>query len=77
MSTTNKHKEVLKHLQKRKTITSMEAIEQYKATRLAAIIFDLRRRYNIDTIMIDDVDIYGNKVRYAKYRYRGKKSDVM
>lgn len=75
MSTTNKHKEVLKHLQKKKTITSMEAIEQYRATRLAAIIFDLRKRYNIDTLMIDDTDLYGNRVRYAKYRYRGKKAE--
>ena len=75
MSTTNKHKEVLKHLQKKKTITSMEAIEQYRATRLAAIIFDLRKRYNIDTLMIDDTDLYGNHTRYAKYRYRGKKSE--
>lgn len=35
--------EVLEHLKTHGTITSIEAIMQYGATRLSAIIFDLRK----------------------------------
>lgn len=73
MRVTNKHKEVLKHLQTHGSITSMEAIQLYGATRLAAIIFDLRGKYDIDTIMMDDIDRYGNTCKYGKYVYKGVK----
>lgn len=59
---------VLDHLKKHGTITSMEAIENYGATRLSAIIFNLRKQgYNIDTIDVKSVDRYGNSVVYGKY----------
>ena len=45
----------------------------YGATRLAAIIFDLRGKYDIDTIMMDDIDRYGNTCKYGKYVYKGVK----
>ncbi len=35
-------KQVLEHLKDRKSITSWEAIERYHATRLSAIIYDLK-----------------------------------
>lgn len=66
--TTNKHIQVLKHLQEYGTIESMQAINQYGATRLAAIIFDLRKRgYVINTMMIESTDRNGNPCRYARY----------
>lgn len=41
---------VLKHLECYGNITSMEAFEQYNATRLSGIIYTLRKRgYNIIT----------------------------
>ncbi len=44
----NKTLKVLEHLLSGKSITSWEAIKLYKATRLSAIIFDLRAKgYNI------------------------------
>ena len=61
---------VLKHLKERKTITSWEAIEFYRATRLADIIFNLRKEYNIDTEMITS---HGG-TRYAMYHFHGEKS---
>jgi hypothetical protein len=67
-SATNKTKEVLKHLQTYGTITSMEAINLFGATRLSAIIFNLRKKgYNI--ISVDKVtkDRYGNRVPYSEY----------
>lgn len=68
MEKTNKHQKVIEHLKKHGTITSMEAIEKYGATRLAAIIFDLRKKYNISTIMTEGKDRYDNISRYAIYK---------
>ena len=65
---TNKTTEVLRHLQTYGCITSMEAIDKYKATRLSDIIFRLRKRgVKIQTIDIPFVDMYGTKSAYGKY----------
>lgn len=65
---TNKTEKVLEHLRTYGCITSLEAIEKYKATRLSAIIFNLRKRgLNIQTIDIPFVDSYGTKSIYGKY----------
>lgn len=66
----NKTRAVLEHLQKHGNITSWEAIQQYKATRLSAIIFNLRNHYEIDTIMME-----GEDSRYGKYVYKGEKTN--
>lgn len=68
----NKHQLVRQHLQELGSITSWEAIEKYGATRLSAIIYDLRYRdgMNIDTMMIEATDRYGNTSQYAKYIYK-------
>lgn len=63
-----KLQKVLEHLQQNGTITSIEAIELYGATRLSDIIFNLRKRgYNIETKMLDTIDRYGNPCHYGKY----------
>ena len=63
-----KTQKITEHLQQYGCITSLEAIELYKATRLSAIIFNLRKRgLNIETIYIPFVDIYGTKSTYGKY----------
>lgn len=65
---TNKTEKVLEHLQKNGTITSLEAIELYGATRLGDIIYRLRKRgYNIDTLDLPFVDRYGTKSHFGKY----------
>ena len=54
---------VLKHLKKKGHITSWEAIQLYRATRLADIIFQLKGRgHTINTVMLTS-----NGTRYAKY----------
>lgn len=68
MEKTNKTKEVLKHLEKKGSITNWDAIKLYGATRLSAIIFNLRERgYVIDSLWMEDTDRYGNLSRYVKY----------
>ena len=68
MSKMNKTVAVLLHLKEHGSITSLEAIEKYSATRLSAIIYTLRKRgYNIETIDMPFVDKYGTKSQYGKY----------
>lgn len=64
----NKTNKVLSHLEKYGSITSIEAIELYGATRLSAIIYNLRHKgYSIDTIDIPFTDRFGTKSVYGKY----------
>ena len=64
----NKTEKVLNHLRTFGCITSLEAIELYKATRLSDIIFRLRNRgMKIQTIDIPFVDSCGTKSIYGKY----------
>lgn len=67
MSKTSK---VLEHLQRKGTITSLEAFTKYNATRLSAIIFQLRKKYVIDTEYDYSIDEDGTKIRYGIYRLR-------
>ena len=64
---------VLKHLQLKGSITTWEAIELYKATRLSGIIFNLKKKYLIVSAWCDGVDSYGNHSRWTKYIYLGEK----
>lgn len=66
-----KTRKVKDHLLTYGEITSWEAIQQYKATRLASIIFNLRQDgWDIRTIMMEDTDKYGDTTRYAKYVFK-------
>lgn len=59
---------VLKHLQTKKYITSWEAIEEYGATRLSAIIFDLRKAgWNIQDRWEVEYNRYGQRTRFKRY----------
>lgn len=61
----NKTKNVLNHLIQNGSITSWEAIEKYRATRLSAIIFKLKERgYDIVTEMKHDTE---SKTRWGVY----------
>lgn len=63
-----KTKKVKEHLEDKGNITSWEAIERYRATRLSAIIFNLRKRgYNIKSNWQEGLDKEGNKSRYVRY----------
>jgi hypothetical protein len=52
---TSQIKQVERHLKKRKSITTWDAIQLYGITRLSALIFTLREDgYNIESKRIDD-----------------------
>lgn len=65
--TVTKQSIVLEHLLKHGSITTWEAIQQYGITRLSAIIYLLRKRYNIKTEKVSFVDRYGNSGIFANY----------
>jgi len=56
------------YLERGRTITSMEAIQMFGATRLSDIIFRLRKRgYVINTINCECTNRFGHHTTYAKY----------
>jgi len=65
----NKTEAVLAYLKKnpKKGITSLEAFHLCGATRLSAIIFNLRKKYHIDSIWMEAEDQFGNTCRFTKY----------
>jgi hypothetical protein len=67
---------VLDWLKTHASISSMEAIQFFGATRLSAIIFNLRERgYDIETVMVDGRDRFGNPMRFARYYLRDSPVD--
>ena len=64
---------VLEHLKSGKSITSLEAINDYGFTRLSAIICVLRKRgYDIDTKMVKVPTRYGKETIVAQYTLAGE-----
>lgn len=60
---------VLKHLENHGSITPMDALEEYRCFRLAAVIFRLRKDgHNIITVEEQGRNKFGQRVRYARYR---------
>ena len=69
----SKISKVLKYIQTHKNgITSIQAIDMFKATRLSAIIFELRKRYKIMSISEQGVTEDGYPYTYARYVYQGE-----
>ena len=64
----NKTIAVLEHMREHGGITQLEATELFGATRLGAIVFNLRKRgHDIETVTMGMTDRYGHAVNYAKY----------
>lgn len=75
MERTNKSALCRQYLFAKGSITSWEAIEHFGATRLADIIFKLRKAgYDIKTDTILFTDKYGNQGSYAKYTIENKEA---
>ena len=69
----SKTKDVLYYMKTHSSITSIEAINLFAATRLSAIIYNLRKGgYNIESKDCATRDKYGRLVHYTKYIYLGE-----
>lgn len=68
---TSQKNRVLQYLKAHGSITSMDAINCFGATRLSAVIFDLRRDgWNIETEFEEGRSRFGDKTRYGRYHLR-------
>lgn len=67
----NKTQKVLEHLVTYKTITSWEAIQKYRASRLSVIIFNLKERGHI----IETEMVRSEEGPYAIYHYLGVRNE--
>ena len=67
-----KKKLVLEHLQTHGSLSSWDAIDLYGETRLAAKVFQLRGKYDIESEDKVGIDRYGNVSHYVEYYYRGE-----
>lgn len=71
-----KTERVLRHLQEFGSITSWEAIKEYGATRLSAIIFELKKKgFMFADEMVEFTDRYGYPGRFKKYILTGKEEE--
>lgn len=62
-------REVLRHLKEHGSITTFETFTEYGATRLSAIIFNLRKTHIITDEWIERTNRFGENVRFKKYLY--------
>ena len=73
----NKTIAVLEHMRENGSITQLEATELFGATRLSAIIFNLRGRgHDIETVDASGIDRFGHAVNYARYVYHERESSL-
>lgn len=74
MSRITQKSDILRYMKEHDFITSNIAFKEFGATRLSAIIFDLRKLgHDIETVMVEGVTRYGTPTQYARYFYRGEK----
>ena len=73
----NKTKAIQLHLIEKGHINSWEAIQEYGATRLSAIIYNLRHNYDMDirNERVEFVDRYGTKSHYDNYVFEEDKNE--
>ena len=65
---------ILDYLTKNGSITQLDAMRDLGIMRLGARVFDLKERgYNIQTVMVEDLNRFGEPTRYARYYLKGDK----
>lgn len=67
-SKTSQCEQILLHLKSGKSITPIEALNQYGIMRLGARIYDLRNQgYDIESEPVVKTSVSGTRIRYARY----------
>lgn len=75
MNLAPQQKRLLKHLKQHKSINPLEAWEKLGIYRLSAVIFKLREHFEIKTEVQNSLNKFQEKVQFAKYIFKGAKSD--
>lgn len=63
---------ILEHLKSGRPLTSVQAYDLYGATRLAAVVHELRKHHDIKTVRVHGVNRFGESCSYARYVYKGE-----
>lgn len=64
---------VFNYLSTYKNITQLEAYQMFGTFSLAKIISSLRKQgYKIETVKTTGLNRFGDKVRFARYEYKGE-----
>lgn len=54
------------------SITAWQAMKELGIMRLASRIHEMRSKYNITDMWVDDINRYGDKIRYKRYVILGE-----
>lgn len=66
---------VMMYLMRFGSITPLDAMREFGIMRLAAVIFELRDDYEIETKMEESMNRFGEPVQYARYTLIGEKEN--
>jgi hypothetical protein len=68
----NQGQRILQFCKEFGSITAWQAMKELGIMRLASRIHEMRERYNIIDEWVDDVNRYGDKIRYKRYVILGE-----
>lgn len=73
----NQEERIVRFCKDNSSITAWQAMKELGIMRLASRIHDMRSKYSITDIWVDDINRYGDKVRYKKYFVGGRIAENM
>lgn len=73
----NQEERIVRFCKDNGSITAWQAMKELGIMRLASRIHDMRSKYSITDIWVDDINKYGDKVRYKKYFVGGRIAENM
>lgn len=68
----NQEERIVRFCKDNGSITAWQAMKELGIMRLASRIHDMRERYSIIDEWVDDVNRYGDKIRYKRYVILGE-----
>lgn len=73
----NQEERIVRFCKDNGSITGWQAMKELGIMRLASRIHDMRSKYSITDIWVDDINRYGDKVRYKKYFVGGRLENMV
>lgn len=73
----NQEERIVRFCKDNGSITAWQAMKELGIMRLASRIHDMRSKYSITDIWVDDINRYGDKVRYKKYFVGGRLENMV
>lgn len=71
MKLSNQERRIFAYCKENGSITSWEAMKELGIMRLASRIHDMRCKFTIIDTWVEDVNRYGDKIRYKRYIITG------